>query len=151
MSDGQKQAKGPAKTIRVSTDMHAKFVEFQYENRRKSADETMALLLAPGVLHIPMPADVMDRWRAEAEQSGFPLEQWVAQRVEAWFANRSYAGEVRAALNELVALRKAMTVSGAAYAIHAGKMPPRPEGTRTVELAPGTPPRGADEAEQDRQ
>lgn len=69
----------------------------------------MDLLLGPDTLHIPMPAEVMERWRAEARSSGFPLEQWVAQRVEGYLANRAFAGEVRQRLNELLAYRHAET------------------------------------------
>lgn len=71
-----------------------------------SADQAMELLLGDSVLRIPMPEAVMDRWRAEAEASGFPLDQWVAQRVEGYLANRAYAGEVRAALNELASFKR---------------------------------------------
>lgn len=44
----------------------------------------MGLLLGEDVLHIPVPAPVMARWRAAAEVAGYPLDQWVAQRVEAY-------------------------------------------------------------------
>lgn len=68
----------------------------------------MNLLLGDDVMHIPMPAAVMQRWKAEATASGFPLEQWVAQRVEAWLASRTFAGQMSAAV----------------YDIHKGEMPP---------------------------
>lgn len=83
----------------------------------------MNLLLGQDVLHIPMPRDVMTRWKIEAEEAGFPLDQWVAQRVEAYLANRAHAGEVRQALNELLGYRRSMETAAMAYGAHQPKKP----------------------------
>lgn len=84
MSDGDKQVKGPAKTIRVSTDIHTRFRAYQHTVHADSAEQAMGLLLGDNVLRIPMPAAVMERWTAQAAAAGYPLDQWVAQRVEAY-------------------------------------------------------------------
>lgn len=84
MSDGEKQVKEPAKTIRVSTDIHTRFRAYQHNVHADSADEAMGLLLGDNVLRIPMPAVVLQRWKTEAARAGYPIDQWVAQRVEAY-------------------------------------------------------------------
>lgn len=107
--------------------MHRRFRAYQHTMHADSAEQAMGLLLGDSVLRIPMPEPVMDRWMAEAEASGFPLDQWVAQRVEGYLANRAYAGEVRAALNELVALKRQLAMANAALAAHqAGPLGERP-------------------------
>lgn len=119
------------KTIRVSEDNHARFRAFQHTVHADSADEAMDLLLGDDAMHIPMPKEVMTRWEAEAEDAGFPLDQWVAQRVEAYLANRAYAGEVRQALDELLGYRRAMETAAMAYDIHQGLPPKKPAATGT--------------------
>lgn len=100
------QVKGPAKGIRVSTHTHALIKQHMHRMHAESMEEALATILGENALHIPMPAEVLQRWESEARESGFPLPQWVAQRVEGYLANRAYAGEVRAALNELVAIKR---------------------------------------------
>jgi hypothetical protein len=130
--------------------MHSKFRRYKHNVHADSAEQAMGLLLGDNVLRIPMPEAVMARWQAEADRSGFPIDQWVAQRVEGYLANRSYAGEVRAALNELVAIKRTLSLAGTAHDIlqsteqhkqpAPGTTPPvRPEGRRPDEPGPGRP------------
>ena len=128
MSDEEKterpKERAYVKTLRISRPQHEAFTEFQYENRCKSADAAMALLLNPAILRIPMPVEVMDRWRVAAAAAGFPLEQWVAQRVEGFLAIGAEPSEIRGALDELLDYHRAMQVAGIAYAAHQGQKQP---------------------------
>lgn len=120
MANEKPQVKGPAKGIRVSPETHAAIRRYMHKIHADSMDEALSALVGESTIHIPMPPEVMTRWEAEAQSSGFSLPQWVAQRVEGYLANRAYAGEVRAALNELAMLRR-------------GPTPPRPQSERLGE------------------
>lgn len=80
----------------------------------------MTVLLGDNVLHIPMPAVVLERWREEAEACGYPVEQWVAQHVEASLANRVSTEEIREAL----ALKRRLDSSKLVRAVLSGEAPP---------------------------
>lgn len=115
MTDGEHQAKRLEKTIRVSVDTHRKFLDFQFDGHFRSADVAMAALLPENILRIQVPAEVMARWKEEAAASGYPLEQWAVQRMETWPAKcMQHAGEVREALDELVAIKRALEVANVA-------------------------------------
>lgn len=150
MADEKEQVKGPAKGIRVSTQTHALIKRYMHRIHADSMEAALSNLLGENVIHIPMPPEVMERWESEAKASGFSLPQWVAQRVEGYLANRSYAGEVRAALNELVAIKRTLSLAGTAHDIlqsteqhkqpAPGTTPPvRPERRRPDEPGPGRP------------
>ncbi len=109
MTDGEHKSTVGEKTLRVSLPLHEKFVDFKHENRCRNADQALGLLLADNVVHVPVPAMALARWRATADASGFPLDQWVAQLVEGYLATRADAGEIRRALDELITLRRAQT------------------------------------------
>lgn len=90
------------KTIRVTADQHARFQAFQYDGHFRNASIAMESLLAPDMLRISVPAPVMERWKAEAEESGFSLEAWAVQRIESGAIRCVFhAAEVREALAEI--------------------------------------------------
>lgn len=101
MADGNAQF-GPAKNLRVSTTTHRLFTDYQHKVRAKSAEDAMRALLGEDVVRISVPPAVRERWEIEAEEAGFPLEQWIAQRVEAAIAYRADAREIRVALDRLM-------------------------------------------------
>lgn len=106
MTSENGQVKGPAKGVRVSSRTHALIKQHMHRMHAESMDDALETILGQSALHIPMPPEVLRRWEDAARESGFPLPQWVAQRVEGYLANQAYAGEVRAALNELLAIRR---------------------------------------------
>jgi hypothetical protein len=100
--------------------MHERFHAFKHDVHANSAEEAMTVLLGADVLHIPMPAVVMERWREEAEACGYPLEQWVAQCVESWLANRVRTPEIQEAL----ALKRRLEAAEVVQAVYSGEAPP---------------------------
>ena len=103
MTERENPRSEPAvKTIRVSKDMHGRFLAYQYDGHFRNASIAMESLLAPNVVHIPVPPEVMERWKGEAAESGFSLDQWAAQRIESGTIKCVFhAVEVRQALAEL--------------------------------------------------
>lgn len=101
MTDGKGQF-GPAKNLRVSLATHRAFTDYQHSVRAKSAEEAMRLLVGEDVLRIAVPGVVRERWQAAADEAGFPLPQWVAQKVEAAIAYQADAHEIRVALDRLM-------------------------------------------------
>lgn len=109
------RAERAVKTIRVTAELHARFLEYQYDGHFRNASIAMESLLAPNVVHIPVPADVLERWKAEAEEAGYPLEAWAVQRIESGMTKCIFhAMEVRDALEELAQIKRALLAAGSA-------------------------------------
>lgn len=114
-SEGKQRAKPLIKSIRVSGDNHARFQAYQHDGHFRSADVAMESLLAESVVRIPVPAAVMERWTEEAAKSGFPLDQWAAQRIETGTIKCAFhAKDVREAIEELGRIKAALNSSVAA-------------------------------------
>lgn len=73
---------GNRTSISVTKETNARLRAYMHKVHANSMEEVMQHFLGEHVLRIPMNPTVYERWAAVADDAGYDLNQWVAQRVE---------------------------------------------------------------------